>query len=678
MIDRPNPKLQTEEGADCWLGANFWSRAGGPDMWLEFDPELVEEELCVLADHGVNVVRSFFVLSQFMPEPGEVDEHLVEHFWRFLDLCGTVGVRTIPTFVVGHMSGENRDLPWRNGRDLYRDGFMLAQQALFVRTLTRRFATHPAIAGWLLSNEMTLYAGPTDPDSAWAWAELLVQAVRAGGGRQPVSTGDGAWGMEITGRDNGFRLRRLQRVVDWVGPHIYPLERDEWRQLLAPAFTCELAHLGRPVVLEEFGATSAFANDDNVAAYYRQVLHTTLLAGATGWLAWNSTDFALVDADPYRHHPFELRFGLTDAAGQPKPALAEIAAFRSVLDEIDLERCRRAPAAAAIVVTSHFEVDYPFTDREARPPIRDVLLQSYVSARAADLGPAVVREADGIPLGDLLIVPSTQALTGPGWRTLRDHAEAGGTVYVSYFSGHVPFHRGLWHPDLDGYFGVRHGLRYGLVDFVDEDEVVWRFERPFGDLEAGEQLRFEVSGNEHGRSRLPVEPDGAEVVARDSAGRPALLEHRVGQGAIVLSTYPVEYLAATRARVNPNDIVRLYRALACRAGCQAPVRATRPDVHVDRLIRDDGSVLVWFVSYADETVEIRPELGDGLGLWDLHSREPIETVTLAPRGVAIAELRPLRTATQRRDATVAVDRAPSRSVRAGADGGAVDHETSST
>ena len=29
----------------------------------------------------------------------------------------------------------------------------------------------------------------------------------------------------------------------------------------------------------------------NAADYYRQVLYTTLLAGARGWLAWNNCDY---------------------------------------------------------------------------------------------------------------------------------------------------------------------------------------------------------------------------------------------------------------------------------------------------------------------------------------------------------------------------------------------------
>ena len=82
---------------------------------------------------------------------------------------------------------------------------------------------------------MPLYGGPAPDDEVAAWARLIVQAVRAGGATQPVSIGDGAWGLEVTGRDNGYSLRQLAPLVDFVGPHVYQMEDDEVRQLLTAA-----------------------------------------------------------------------------------------------------------------------------------------------------------------------------------------------------------------------------------------------------------------------------------------------------------------------------------------------------------------------------------------------------------------------------------------------------------
>jgi endo-1,4-beta-mannosidase len=622
-----------------WLGVNFWSRAGGPRMWTRFDEEIVRKELTVLAQHGLNVTRSFFYLPDFMPSPDTIDETCCEHYARFLDLSADAGMGTVPTFVVGHMSGENWDVVWRDGRDLYADGWMLAQQCWFAEQMARRFGGHPAVVGWLASNEMPLYGGVTTPEYGRSWGRLLRQAVRAAGATQPFSLGDGAWGIETSGRDNGFRLRELVDVVDFFGPHCYPLESDGIRQLLTAPFVCELSHLGRPVVLEEFGVSSAYASDAHGAVSYRHALHGSLLAGATGWVGWNNTDFDLVDQDPYRHHAFELTFGVTRTDGTPKPALEELAAFREVLDAVDVARCHRPETGNALLVSSYFEVEHPMVEPADRHVLRPILLQAYVAARGADLGVRLAREVDGIPDAPLLIVPSTRQLLGPSWLELEQRARDGATVYVSYFTGSEGVHRGMWMPDLDAFFGVEHRLRYGMIEPVEGDSVTWTFQTDLGDLAEGDQLTFQVAGSEHGRSYLPLEPVDACVLAVDAAGRPALVERAVGAGRIVLSAFPIEYMAAHRARVNPDATSRLYRALASRAGTLPDVRCDRPDVHVDRLVRDDGEVFVWFLSHADEPVRLAPVLPGGRRLVGLTSDIVADRVALAPRGVRVYRLR---------------------------------------
>jgi len=45
-------------GPEIWLGVNYWSRAGGPDMWLEFDAEVIEQELRQLKEYGIGLTRA--------------------------------------------------------------------------------------------------------------------------------------------------------------------------------------------------------------------------------------------------------------------------------------------------------------------------------------------------------------------------------------------------------------------------------------------------------------------------------------------------------------------------------------------------------------------------------------------------------------------------------------------
>jgi endo-1,4-beta-mannosidase len=447
-----------------WLGANFWSRIGGPLMWRSYDRDVVRSELAVLRDHGLNVTRSFFYWPDFMPEPDRIDEELADRYAEFLDAHVEFDMGTIPTFIVGHMSGENWDPAWRNGRDLYGDVWMVDRQAWFAEQMTRRFHAHPAVVGWLLSNEMPIYGDPVtrgDPalrEQVTSWARLMVQAVRAGGGRQPVSIGDGAWGIEITGTDNGFSVRDLAALTDFVGPHVYRMEDDLVRQHYGAAFICELAgSFGRPVVLEEFGCSSDFVSAENLGHYYRQILHNTLLAGATGWIGWNNTDFDLIDQAPYSHHPFELHFGLTTVDGTPKPSLLEMRRFAETLDMIDVDNCTRIPADAVLVVPAVMEGGFPFTEKGDRAHAFTTLRQAYVSARAADLSIGLTRERDGIA-GDVLLylVPSAKQLTAPGWCRLEERAQDGAVVYVSYSPGPHGVQRGPWYSAMNAMFGVEH------------------------------------------------------------------------------------------------------------------------------------------------------------------------------------------------------------------------------
>ncbi|TWP36563.1 beta-mannosidase [Leekyejoonella antrihumi] len=613
-------------------------------MWRGIDPDLLHAELRVLKDHGLTMTRSFLYWPDAMPEPDRLDGEVLRRFETFLDLHTELGMQTVPTFIVGHMSGENWDPSWRAGRDLYADTWMVARQAWFAREVTRRFAEHPAVAGWLISNEMPIYGGAGQSAIVSSWAELMVQAVRAGGGTQPVSIGDGAWGIEVTGKDNGFSVRGLAQITDFVGPHVYPMETDVVRQHLKAAFICELASVGqRPVVLEEFGLTTDFASDENAAHYYRQVLHLTLLAGATGWIGWNNTDFDnLVEQDPYRHHPFELHFGLTRVDGSAKPQLLEMRDFAAVLEAVDLAGCQRRAAQTALVVPVYLETAEPLTVEEAeRTYVFRCLEQAYLACREADMPPGMARERDGIADGyRLYLVPSVKALTAPTWLRLRDLARSGATIYASYGAGEVEFQRGPWWTASEEIFGVLHRLIYGLNDPVEEDVVELRFEQDLGPIDAGDVLRFRAAGGVNARTRMPVETVGAEVIARDQAGRVALTRHRLGKGAAILSAYPIEYFAAARGNANPDDSPRLYAALADVAGVERPVTVDDPAVLVDALVHESGRELVWLVSESAEERLVTPQLQDAATLVPLGGGDPVAEVRLPAYGVQVFELRP--------------------------------------
>jgi hypothetical protein len=80
-------------------------------MWRSYDPAVIDAELAVLAAHGLTMTRSFFYWPDFMPAPDRIDEAVTARFEDFLGRHASHGLTTIPTFIVGHMSGENWDPP---------------------------------------------------------------------------------------------------------------------------------------------------------------------------------------------------------------------------------------------------------------------------------------------------------------------------------------------------------------------------------------------------------------------------------------------------------------------------------------------------------------------------------------------------------------------------------------
>ena len=165
-----------------------------------------------------------------------------------------------------------------------------------------------------------------------------------------------------------------------------------------------------------------------------------------------------------------------------------------------------------------------------------------------------------------------------------------------------------------------------------------RLHRDFGCLPAGTTLSFAVAGNEHSRAFLPVEPAGAEVIATDARGRPALLLRSVGRGSLILGTYPIEHMAALTPRVNPDDTVSLYPALAAHAGVRRPVTVADRRVACDTLVRDDGTGYAVLASHASEPLTVTPALADGDGLTTLDGIQTSDAVTLDPFGIRVMEI----------------------------------------
>lgn len=525
------------------LGVNYWPVYAGPRMWRDFRPHEITRDLAALKDVGVDYLRAFLFWPDFMPTPSRVEPQMLDRLEEFLDLCQTADLKVHLSFLVGHMSGENWSPAWLDDPTrLYSDPVLLDIQARYLREVTARVGQHPALAAYVLSNEMPIYAGVGTTATVGQWAERLCGVLAGVQPRLPVSLGDGAW--YCLGDETGFSPDHAQ---DILAPHLYIAETDAGRQIaaygLAVGTATALAH-GREVWLEEFGASQNTFGEAQIAEFAGRVATEARLQGASHICWWCGFDFELTEDLPYFHHGFELRFGLLNSDRTPKLAAAALReAVRAPLPELP---------EVGLLVTSYLPEHYPFS-WDDRDFVKRALRNSYAALRNLGYRPRIVPEREFLAgtaqVPDILLVPSTQKLLAPTWGALARHA---GRVIYSYFHGALDIHTGAWVHDAGAFFGALPHNRYGLSETA-----------PTQLLSAGESWPLPAHANALATTPLLLDAQNlgdAELIGSDELGRPLWV--RTGNRDLLL--YPLEALAQSPAEVEP-----IYRALLASVGADA-------------------------------------------------------------------------------------------------------------
>ncbi len=599
-------------------------------MWRKWNPDEVKEELKQMKDLGMNVCRSFLYWPDFMPAPDKVEHVMLDRFEEFISLCEDVNLFAIPSFFVGHMSGEDWDVPWREGRNFYNDPWMLKQESLFVREVVKKVKDSKAIIGWLLSNEITNYAGNSDSLSVNNWVKTICEVIRRLDPKRPISVGDGVFGREVYGKDNGFRISEQKDLIDFIGPHIYLYDDDSLRHSYIPSFIIKMCDYGRPVILEEFGCSNCYVSEEHQADYYCITYHSAFLAGAVGTLCWCYTDFDLPYQRPYSHHAHELLFGITRKDGSVKDAGYEIKRFSKISNNIDLSKIDIEVSDVSILVPSYYYLDYPYSF-EDKDMIKKVMLQSYVLTKQAHINATFLPEPE-LPEDveskekpsiskeiKLLLAPNTQKFTAPFWEAIYRYVEEGGIFYYS-------FHIDMWIHIFEQLFGAKHRLRFGLADIPEREKMELKFIQDFSDISKGEKFKYQQSGNSRERAFCPVTPTTAEVLAIDGEDRPAILLNSIGKGKVIFSAYPFEYYLANTPEVYKKDkTFRFYKSLSKMAEIIPDFNTENPFVELGVVkYREGMKFLLWIINHDWErtTGSIETDL-DISGVTDLETGKSI-------------------------------------------------------
>ena len=606
------------------VGVHFVPPSGPDWPWRE-GVDAFDRAFAQMVAIGLDSVRIDVLWAAVEPEPGCFDEAHLERLDAILAAAKRRGLRLHPVLFIGGEVGDAVwDPAWRGDRHPHADLGLRHLQADHAGMLARRWRDDPAVLAWDLTDEPPCWLfKDTGDDAARDWTSEVAGAIRRAGAVQPITIGTAS--QEV---DHGpFRADVVAGELDFACVHPYPIYSPELypdgllgsRMTHAAAFETALAAgAGRPVMVHEYGASSAQFDPELVAAYDRLLAWSALGRGAIGALAWCWTDAepAAFGRAPYVRQPHETQFGVTDHRGELRPrgrVLAELAAtIRAVGDELDGLAGDGPGAVAAIPVPHEYVKPYdpaafglddapagPYEpaertwspERDPRPLVRG-WLNGFVLAARAGVAAAFPRERldDRWPETRLLIVPAPLSTTSSSlhhlrtsfWRGAGDHFARGGSLWLSVSADSAL-------PEMADLAGCH------LADRAPADRPgVLRFVRPWGPFAANDELALPDGDGTLATRWARLAVDDAEVVAVDPDGGPGLVVARRGSGIVATCAAPVELLlAAAPGSHGPADrSPGLYAGLIGLAGIREAAGVDHPDVTTGSLSGPDGGALV--------------------------------------------------------------------------------------
>ena len=622
------------------VGAN-WVPAKAAMQWpTQWDPPAIEADFKRMHELGFNTIRLDFVWAWIEPRPGDYNPEAFRALDFLITLAHRYQIYLHPCLLIGGEVGEAYwDVPYRQGRHPHSDPDMLRIETDHVAELARRYAKEPAILGWDLTDEPPFWIAPETTDAmAINWTRLLSWSMRRYDSLHPIVVGTS---MEDVGR-GPFRPDNLRDEVDFFSVHPYSIYAPKLfldamlseRGTYGSAFETALSgSAGKPVMVQEIGASSAQYDPDQIAKFLRASLYSGLGAGANGFLLWCYTDAAPEQFHkvPYLRSPHETQFGLTTWEGKDRPSARMFKEFEDIVARLDLTGIEPAPSDAGIIVPyewskphgdfSHFGLTgpevVPYTSTveganvagQSQPTfseenlwITGSWLSSFVLARRAGMKADFPREYGDWQKHPMILMPSPLTSTdsflvhvhSDFWEKAKQYVSNGGALYASVAADAAI-------PEMESLFGAR------MVDANPKEEVTLKIVAPFGSLKVGDTFHYAVPSATPRSWGAILEVKGGTVIAIDQDNRPALVLNTLGSGKTLLSAYPLEnYIANLPAAFDKQEnSYRIYDAFREWSGVKPLFRSDRPSVEVSALSGGTrGYVIVTNHSAAAETVTI--------------------------------------------------------------------------
>lgn len=545
-----------------FIGINYWGSESAINMWDNFNPFSIENDMKLLKQAGISHLRVFPLWSVFQPlcaiygpddvyeyafgeDPlpdtpagrAGVSEEACEKFETFCSIAQKYDMKMVVALITGHMSFRTYNPPAFDGKALLSDPTVLKWQRRFVKYFVSRFKNQNSIVGWDLGNEPQHMPGLTqNPDAFYIWCSIISDCIKTCDNSRPVISG-----FDVSNIERGHaNLKTISEICDINTEHPYNIFHtasdplSTMKPILDLPFRCKISEgIGKiPTFVQEFssiGYTNCSYKTET--DFYRCCLLTLFAHGINGAMWWCAFDQGHLDFAPYRWNNIGSDYGFFDKNLKSKPIAEENMKFKKLLSVI--------PGAKLPAHITDGTILVPRDDGDAN---KDVLRAAYILAKQSNLDMNFSYALDPIPDSHLYIFPSIsqlKSITKQRFDELMHKVKNGAVLYLSI---DTCLFRSL--PQITG-VNIAYREQVNTVKTVNFNDTTLPINTTYF---------------------LKPESYDAQVLAKDENGEGVFFKHKYGKGYVYLLTLPLEkHLADKKGaffKENQPSYDTIYREIA--------------------------------------------------------------------------------------------------------------------
>ncbi len=601
------------------IGCNYWDSASGTDMWKNWQPKVINDDLQALSECGVKYLRIFPIWRDFQPvkklywfknNVGEyvigddeesmtynqngISSKMVNHFREFAEIAQKYNMKLIVSLVTGWMSGRMFVPSVIEGKNLLTDPEVLMWTNRYIKGLVSEIKDIDNIVMWELGNECNGMSKIESRYEAYAWIAFVRNAIAAIDASRPISAGM----HSLSADENGiWQIADLGEMCDMMTTHPYPSPtiKCDWepvnrmRTTILPTAISEwYSSIGKKhCLLEESGTfSSTLCNEQMTADFMRVNLLSAWANNLTGYLWWCGMEHLRLKKAPYAWSMMERELGLLKLDRTPKAVGKEMKRIGDVIKMLPTLPAKDVDAICVLPKENKLEK----------------AMGAYILAKQAGFNIKTVNNE--VPEADYYIIPCIEFWAGMNmhpWEYVLDRVENHGANLLLTFSGGLvtEFEKVCGLSSL----GYRKNIKNHRASFE------------FGDI------------NYSSDKELLLKSVGAEVLAVNEEDNIVFSRNRLGKGYVYALNFNLETMAFSKPEgFNPEvteSYYKIYEIFGEDLKKNYVLNTTNPYIGITQSKIEDGSYIVTAINYSDKPQTLNAEINNQYNMEVLYGNDEI-------------------------------------------------------